>query len=72
MDYVAIALTLGDKILDLLPSYDEKLVKRFYEKKSLYLKEIARDYGERDDDLILYLREDLKLMLSTIAKDLDK
>ena len=72
MDYVALALTLGDKVLDLLPSYDEKVIKAYYKKRKLYNDEIARDYGQRDDDLILSLREDLKLMLTTVVKDLNK
>jgi len=70
MDWIKLALSLGDKLLEKIPNYDQKKRNSYYEKKSLYLSEVSKTYPERDDDLILNLRDDLKAFLEAFNKEI--
>ena len=71
MEWITLALSLGDQILKKLPNYDQKKRKDYYEKKSLYTQEKAKTYPERDDDLLLALKEDLYNHLEAFKKEIE-
>lgn len=71
MEWITLALSLGDQILKKIPNYDQKKRKDYYEKKSLYTQEKAKTYPERDDDLLLALKEDLYNHLEAFKKEIE-
>jgi len=54
-----LALSILDKLLDKIPDYDDRKIKNYYKIKDKFRKEVNRPYSERDDDLILDLRDEL-------------
>lgn len=58
------------KILDQLPSHDQRVMKEFYKFIDRYNEEIAREDSDHDD-LILW-RERKELLINTILKELRK
>lgn len=55
-----------------LPDYDQKQLSKFTNKLTRFEAEIKRPYPERDDDLILNLRDELTTYLSVFSDDLKK
>jgi len=70
MDYFLLALKLGQSILDKLPDYDEKKRQKYHDLVRQYNNEITKDYPERDDDLIMNLREEGSIMWQEIISHL--
>lgn len=71
MEWITLALSLGDQLLKKMPSYDQKKKEDYYEKKTLYTQERAKAYPDRDDDLLLALREDLYNHLEAFKKEIE-
>jgi hypothetical protein len=70
MDWITLALSLGDQILKKIPNYDQKKRNDYYNKKKLYNQEKAKTYPLRDDDLLLSLKEDLFTHLEAFKKEI--
>lgn len=70
MDWITLALSLGDQILKKIPNYDQKKRNDYYNKKKLYNQEKAKTYPQRDDDLLLSLKEDLFTHLEAFKKEI--
>lgn len=71
MDWIMLALSIGDKLLEKIPSYDQKKRDDYYQKKTLFSQEKAKTYPERDDDLLLSLKEDLYNHLEAFRKEIE-
>lgn len=71
MEWITLALSLGDKLLDKLPDYDQRKKDDYYKKKKQYLLERSKNYPQRDDDLLLTLKEDLYNYLDAFRKELE-
>ena len=70
METFLIALTLGQTILDKMPDYPQKKRDLYHKLVREYNSEITKTYPERDDDLIMNLREDAKIMWQEIISHL--
>lgn len=58
------------KVLDKMPNYDQKKRKEYYELSLAYLQEMKKD--DRDLDLAMNLRDQLKTFVQTFEIDLEK
>lgn len=72
MDYFGAALALGNAILDQIPDYDERKRKKYHELSQSYQAEKTKTYPERDDDLLLNLKEEIKSYWEDIVSHLEK
>lgn len=72
MDYLLLAMNITQAILEKMPDYDQRKKQDFYEKKSNLEAEWKKPINERDDDLILNLREDVTLFLNTFYEEIKK
>lgn len=70
MDWVTLALSLGLEIMKKIPNYDQKKRNEYYNKTKQYNQEKAKTYPERDDDLLLSLKEDLFAHLDAFKKEI--
>ncbi len=70
METFLIALKLGQSILDKTPNYPESKRSKYHKLIREYNSEITKRYPERDDDLIMNLREDAKIMWQEIISHL--
>lgn len=68
MNYFTIALKLGEEILKQIPDFDQRKRAEYHRLTVAYNNEITKNYPERDDDLIMNLRDDIKLMWEDIIK----
>lgn len=60
MDYLGTSLTLAEKILDLIPNYEQNQIKKFRVLKMAYDVQSKRNEDEQDHDLIDWLEDELK------------
>lgn len=65
-----VLLSITDKILDRMPTYDQRKKAEYFKLKKLYLDELARVYPNRDDNLVDVYRRDLMLKFSEIDSTL--
>jgi hypothetical protein len=79
MDWVTLALELttatmefGTEILKKMPDFDQKKKLQYHKLLKAYKSEIKKDYGVRDDDLIMNLRDQLKDFVTVFVKELNK
>lgn len=66
-----LVLSIVDKLLSKTPNYDQKKAKEFYELKLSYVGELKKTYPERDDDLIMNLRDQLGVWIESFDKDME-
>ena len=70
MDYFTLAMQLGVELLEKFPSYDQRKKQQFFDKKNLYNQEKAKTYEQRDDDLLLSLKEELGVFLESFLQEI--
>ncbi len=63
-------ISIIDKLLDKTPSYDQKKREQWYLLQRLYNEEVKKIYPERDDDLVMNLREQIIIFGSAFDKDI--
>ncbi len=64
-----LVLSIVDKLLAKTPNYDEKKKKQFYDLKLAYVGESKKTYPERDDDLLMNLRDQLSVWIEAFDKE---
>jgi len=69
MEYLLIALNLANEIMKQIPDYDQRKRKEFYKKVLSLQDEWHKPYDQRDDDLILNLRDELGTFLKAFYKE---
>lgn len=75
MDFITLVTTtisLADKALSLVPNYDQRKKKKFYELKERYENEFRKDYPERDDNLIDHYRNDLLCHIQAFSSEISR
>lgn len=73
MEFAAIfttLLTIADKLLDKSPNYSQKKKEDYVKLKRQYNDELKRDYSDRDDDLVLNLRDELLSYVQAFAREI--
>ena len=63
MDWVSLALSIGDKLLDHIPNYEQRKKARYKKIMTIYRAEIAKPFDKRIDDVIANCRDELKDIL---------
>lgn len=61
---LSVALSITNKLMDKLPDYDQRKKQQFHDLNLRYEQEKKKTYPERDDDLIMNLRDELSSFLS--------
>lgn len=64
-------LSITDKLLAKTPDYDQKKAQEYNDLKLAYKAELTKTYPERDDDLIMNLRDQLTTWIESFNKDLE-
>ena len=64
-----LVLSIVDKLLAKTPDYDEKKKKQFYDLKLSYTGELKKTYPERDDDLIMNIRDQLSVWIEAFNNE---
>lgn len=67
---LSVSLSIANKLMDKIPNYDQKKRKEFYELNMRYVEEKKRVYPDRDDDLIMNLRDQLTAFLEAFDKEI--
>lgn len=70
MGYLEYALVFANHLMEHIPSYDQRKRNKFYKMKTQFMAERAKEYHERDDDLIMNLREQLIVFLEAFYKEI--
>lgn len=68
VEIVGIALKLFDSILDKMPDYEQRKKEDYWDTKKEYLEELHAE--NRDDNRLLWLRDQLMEMVSVFADEL--
>lgn len=68
----AITALLGvtSKLLDKTPDYNQKKKENFFKMKNAYEAELKKEYSQRDDDMIMNLREEIVLFAGSFSKEI--
>ena len=71
MGAAAIAALIGvvNKTLGMMPNYEQRKRKQWYEMQLLYSQEKAKAYPDRDDDVIMELHMKIILWASAFGKE---
>lgn len=72
MDYFLIALKLASQIMSNIPDYDQRKKEKFFNLSRQLEEEWNRPYPDRDDDLILNLRDELGLFIKSFYEEIKK
>jgi len=64
MDYFGTSLTLANKILDLIPNFEQRQKEKFKNLKKVYDIESKRNEDDQDHDLIDWLKDELRPYLT--------
>jgi len=70
VELIGALLGVVDKIMDRLPSYEQRKREKFHKLKKAYLEEINREDG--DDNLADNLRDELKLFIESFSKEISQ
>lgn len=63
-------LGITEETLKRLPTYDQKKREKFHLLKMELVNELKKEYRYRDDDRILYLRDELRSYVKAFQKEL--
>jgi len=63
IEYIGIALSLADKLMDRIPDYEEKKREHFYKLRRKYEREVSKDRQYRSDLRVDEYATDLKLFI---------
>jgi hypothetical protein len=69
-EILALTLSIIDKVMDKLPTYDQMKKQQYMALKRRYELEAARDFPLRDDNLVELLRRDLVNLITIFAKEI--
>lgn len=64
-EIIGLLLGVVDKVLDRLPTYDQKKKEQYFKLRQEYEEELKKDFPERDDSRILDLRDELLNFVSS-------
>lgn len=70
IDYLKLAMSLADKVLGILPDYEEKKKKEFYKLKEQYERQIKKPYYQRDDLIVDQSRDELRLFIQRLIEEI--
>ena len=70
MNYLLLALNIGNELMKKIPDYDQKKRQQFFNKTTQLQDEWNKPYDKRDDDLILNLRDELSAFLEAFYKEI--
>lgn len=71
MDYLQAALQIANKLLDKIPDYDQRKKEKLFKLSKEYQEELVRPRDMQDDDLIANLQDEIKLFVTTFAKEIE-
>ena len=69
VELLTITLTIVSKFLDKLPTYEQSKKDKFYELKTKYETEMAKDYTNRDDNALDNMRDQLQQLLADFSSE---
>lgn len=64
---VTAAITLANRVLEQLPNYDQRKRAAYKELSETFIRETKKQYPDRDDDLIMNLRDKLQAHFEEIG-----
>jgi len=67
---IATLITIATKLLDKTPNYSQKKREQWHDLQQRYSEELKKLYPERDDDLVMNLREQIILFASTFDQEI--
>jgi len=70
VDTFTLLVSVVDKVMDLLPSYDQNKKKQFYSLRKKYEEEKSKNYPDRDDNLVGVLHDDLLRFMDVFKEEL--
>lgn len=65
-----LALGVVDKVLAILPNYSQRKRAKFYKLKKEYDFEKIKNYYDRDDELIIILRGELRVFIKAFQTEI--
>jgi len=71
MDYLAAVLQIANKLMDKIPDYDQRKKEKLFKLSKEYQEELVRPRDMQDDDLIANLQDEIKLFVTTFAKEIE-
>ena len=70
IDTFALLISVVDKLMDVLPNYDQRKRKEFYNLRQKYENEKKQSYPLRDDNKVGIYRDKLLLFMSEFKKEI--
>lgn len=71
-ELITVFLSIVDKAMALIPTYDQRKRKKYYSLRKAYEQERSKAFGERDDNLIGIYRDELLRFVSVFEADLER
>jgi len=72
IEWVNLALALASKYMEKTPDYSQKKKEKFYDLKSKYENEMAKQRVDRDDSRVDHYSDELFLFLKTFYQEISK
>ena len=72
IEFVALAMSLTDKLLDKMPDYSQGKKEKYYQIKRKYVREMSKDTPYRDDVRIDEYRDQLLVFLKSFNSEISE